>query len=139
MAKIPVYENEEIVAEVDYNADLDHWDGHNYSAGSTGRHLGIDQLEDGRYVLIHGTQWQGESDSAEIVSDKEALQAILRSGQTDQFEYYPELAEMRKHLSEETFKQSKSFSIRVNANESESDIDEKLAKLRQTILDYFKN
>ncbi len=73
-------ENGQIVGRVNYNSNLDHWDGHNHTCGSTGRHLGITKLKDGRFVLIHGTQWQGEQDSAEIVTPEEALQAILNSG-----------------------------------------------------------
>jgi len=47
-----------------------------------GRHLGITKLKKlDAFVLIHGTQWQGEQDTAEIVTDEEALQSILRAGQ----------------------------------------------------------
>jgi len=67
-----------IVARVKYNQDLDHWDGHNWSDGGTGTHLGITQLKKSkRFVLIHGTQWQGCRNYGCIVSDDEALQAIL--------------------------------------------------------------
>jgi hypothetical protein len=70
-----------VVASVEYNSILDHWDGSNWTAGSTGRHLGITKLKKlDFFVLIHGTQWQGEQDYAEIVPDEEALQAILRAG-----------------------------------------------------------
>jgi hypothetical protein len=71
-----------LVAVVKYNNDLDFWDGRNFSCGSTGRHLGITKLKDGRYVLIHGTDWQGERDYAEVVTDEEALNAIISTGHT---------------------------------------------------------
>ncbi len=77
--KVPVYDEERIVAHVEYNANLDYWDGRNYTSGSTGRHLGLTVLKDGRFVLIHGTQWQGERDHAEIVSADEALQDVMRT------------------------------------------------------------
>ncbi len=76
-------EDGEVVGRVRYNQDLDYWDGRNYTCGSTGRHEGITKLKDGRYVLINGTQWQGEKDTAEIISADEALQKIMKSGNTE--------------------------------------------------------
>ena len=78
--KVNVFDDEgKVVARVEYNSDLDYWDGNNWTCGSTGRHLGITKLKKlDKYVLIHGTQWQGERDTAEVVTDEEALQAILR-------------------------------------------------------------
>mgnify|MGYP000885569042 CR=1 FL=1 len=75
--------HEEVVARVRYNDKLDFWDGRNFTCGSVGRHKGITKLKDGRYVIIYGTQWQGERDYAEIVTDEEALQEILRSRNTE--------------------------------------------------------
>ena len=77
--RVNVYEDEEVIGRVRYNANLDYWNGSNWTNGSTGRHMGLTKLQDGRYVLIHGTQWQGEKDSAEIVSADEALQEIMRT------------------------------------------------------------
>lgn len=93
---IPVYDEEEIVAEVEYNSNLDFWDGRNNTCGSTGRHKGLTQLETGEYVLIHGTQWQGERDHGEIISAEQAVKEIIESGNLELFESYPELAELRK-------------------------------------------
>ena len=77
---VPVYDNGVCVARVQYNNALDFWNGSNWTSGSTGRHLGITRLKKTKqFVLIYGTQWQGERDYGEIVSDEEALQAILRS------------------------------------------------------------
>ena len=63
-----VDENGLVIGHVKYNSVLDHWDGNNFTDGSTGR-----------FVLIHGTQWVDEDDYAEVVTDEEALQAILKS------------------------------------------------------------
>ena len=76
---VNVFEGERIIARVKYTQNLDHWDGHNYTCGATERHLGLAKLKDGRYVLIHGTQWQGEEDYSEIITEDEALQEILKS------------------------------------------------------------
>ncbi|OPX71333.1 MAG: hypothetical protein A4E36_00099 [Methanoregulaceae archaeon PtaB.Bin009] len=94
---IPVYdENGEVVAEVEYNSNLDFWDGRNHTCGSTGHHKGLTRLESGEYVLIHGTQWQGERDTAEIINPEQAVKEIVASGNHDLFEEFPELAEIRK-------------------------------------------
>lgn len=94
---IPVYDEDgEVVGEVEYNADLDFWDGNNYTCGSPGRHKGLTRLESGEYVLIHGTQWQGERDHAEIISAEQAVKEIIASGDKELFDTFPELAELRK-------------------------------------------
>ena len=78
---VNVYDDDgNVIAQVEYNNALDYWDGNNFTCGSAGHHKGITKLEDGRYVIIYGTQWQGERNYAKVVSDKEALQEILKSG-----------------------------------------------------------
>lgn len=72
--------NGNVIARVRYNAVLDYWNGRNYENGGTGRHKGLTKLRDGRYVLIHGTQWEGERDYAYVISTEQALQEILKSG-----------------------------------------------------------
>lgn len=97
--RVSVYDEEgKVVGRVRYNNNLDYWDGRNWTCGSTGRHKGLTKLRDGRYVLIHGTQWQGEKDRAEIISPQEALQEILKSGNDDLLntEKFAELAELYK-------------------------------------------
>ena len=105
MSKVNVYnDSENVVARVEYNEKLDYWDGRNWTAGSTGRHLGITKLRDGSFVLIHGSQWESERRSAETVSPETALDAILRSGNTAILEEkkFAELKElMETSLSEE--------------------------------------
>ena len=72
------YEMKEVIARVRYNQNLDHWDGRNWQNGGVGRHKGLTKLKDGRYVIIKGTDWQGEKDYAYIVDEEEALQEILK-------------------------------------------------------------
>ena len=81
--RVNVYDGNDVVARVRYNQDLDYWNGRNWQNGGLGLHKGITKLRDGRFVLIHGTDWQGERDWAEIVSPEQALQEILRSGNTE--------------------------------------------------------
>ncbi|PGQ88366.1 hypothetical protein [Priestia megaterium] len=84
--RVPVYSSEDekfesgaIVSRVRYNEDLDYWDGRNHSNGGNGYHKGITKLKDGSYVIIRGSQWQGDRDYGYIVSAEEALQEILKS------------------------------------------------------------
>jgi len=71
------FENQEVIGMVEYTNNLDRWDGNNFTAGRTGRHLGIGKLKDGRFYACHGTQWQGERDSAEIITEVEAKKLCL--------------------------------------------------------------
>ncbi|HAZ38146.1 MAG TPA: hypothetical protein DCY71_09940 [Clostridiaceae bacterium] len=85
MVKV-VNEFGDLTAVVKYNNDLDFCNGGNFNCGSTGCHLGITKLKDGKYVLIHGTDWEGERDYAEIATDAEALDAIVTTGHTELLE-----------------------------------------------------
>ena len=97
--KVNVYNtNMEVIATVEYNNNLDVWNGSNWQNGGTGLHLGITRLDDGRLVLIHGTDWQGRHDHAEIISEKQAYQNIKKyddSLLTDPD--YPEFHELQKY------------------------------------------
>ena len=85
--RVNVYdENGDVIARVRYNSCLDYWDGRNWQNGGMGRHKGITKLKDGRYVIIIGTDWQGERDYAYVVDADEALQEILKSGNTELLE-----------------------------------------------------
>jgi hypothetical protein len=88
--KLPVYEEgrRNVVARVKYNNNLDFWNGQNWSSGSTGRHLGLTRLKDGRFVLIYGSDWQGERDYGILVSKKRAIQEIIRAGADEQLDRY---------------------------------------------------
>jgi hypothetical protein len=104
MSKVNVYsESGEVVARVEYNSNLDFYDGSNYTCGSTGRHQGLTKLKDGRYVLIHGTEWEGERNTAEVVTADEALQAILSSDNDELLEEsrFSELKAMSEDMTEE--------------------------------------
>jgi len=75
---INVYDDDgNIVGRVNFNRNLDRWTGSNWTSGSTGHHKGLTRLSDGRYVLIHTTQWQGEQDHAKVILPEDALQEIL--------------------------------------------------------------
>jgi hypothetical protein len=77
---VPLHDGERVIGRVYYRDNLDHWDGHNYTCGSTGRHLGIGKTKSGKFFLVHGTQWQGERDYAEVVSEAEAKDQVMRVG-----------------------------------------------------------
>lgn len=100
--RVNVYEGpeyrERVVARVRYNNLLDYWDGRNWTNGGTGMHKGITKLKDGRYVIIIGSQWQGAKDYGYIVTPEEALQEILRSGNTEllESERFAELKKLRE-------------------------------------------
>jgi hypothetical protein len=99
MAKVNVYEDGKVIARVDYNDNLDYWDGKNWTCGSMGRHLGLTRLrKSGKYVLIHGTDFLGEQDRAEIISDEEAYQQILTSGNIELLEKFPDLRRFEEDL-----------------------------------------
>lgn len=86
---VNVYENGIKIAKVQYNDNLDFWDGHNNTCGSVGRHKGLTQLKkSGKYVLIHGTQHQGEEDYGVVLTPEEACQEILRSGNYELFDKF---------------------------------------------------
>lgn len=77
---IKVYdENRGIVGVVKYNSDLDMLKGSNYQNGGIGRHKGLTRLKNGAYVLIYGSDWQGDESYGEIISAREALNEIIDS------------------------------------------------------------
>ena len=99
MAKVNVYKDGKVIARVQYNDNLDYWDGKNWTCGSMGRHLGLTRLrKSGQYVLIHGTDFQGEQDRAEIVTDEQAYQAIVSSGNFELLEKFPDLRRFEEDL-----------------------------------------
>ena len=101
MARVNVYgEDGSIISRVKYNTNLDIWDGRKYGRG-TGYHLGLTQLVDGRFVLISGTDWQGQHDSAEIISRSRAIQEILRANNVGLLDKYGLRAEAERLLIQE--------------------------------------
>lgn len=110
---VNVYKNGEIIADVNYNNNLDVWNGQNWQSGGTGKHRGLTRLEDGRYVLIFGSDWQGVEDYAEVISSEKALQEILKSGDLDLLDeldlrerYEQKLVKEKKYWSTKTIKVS---------------------------------
>jgi len=85
---------EKVIGKVKYNENLDYWDGNNMTNGGTGMHKGLTKLKDGRYVLIHGTQWQGAESWAEVISKEQALQEIVKS-RNDGLLENPKFAELK--------------------------------------------
>ena len=115
--RVNVYENQHglflngnVIARVRYNTHLDYWDGRNWQNGGVGRHKGITKLKDGRYVIIIGTDWQGERDYAYVVDADEALQEILKSQnldllETKKFKELKKIYNERYLLEEEEFEE----------------------------------
>ena len=101
MAKINVYDNEKIIARVKYNDNLDVWDGKNWRSGGIGLHKGLTQLQDGRFVLIHGTQLEGQRDWAEVISSSRAIQEILKSENEGLLDKYGLRKDAEKNLLKE--------------------------------------
>ena len=83
---INIYEYGKVIGRVAANTNLDYWDGYNMCHGGLGRHLGLTIRKNGDLVLIHTTQWQGAQDYAEVVTEDEAMQAILRADAIDLLE-----------------------------------------------------
>ena len=69
----------QVIARVQYNNNLDYWDGRNFQNGGLGLHKGLTKLKDGRYVIIKTSQWEGYKDKAYVISPHMALQEILKS------------------------------------------------------------
>jgi hypothetical protein len=114
--KINVYANEpldcggfqdnQIVARVNYNQRLDYWNGNNMQNGGMGRHKGITKLRkpvDPKkpYVIIIGSQWQGSTDYGYLVTAQEAAQEVMQSGDQESDWLWPEIAEIIKKLEAE--------------------------------------
>ena len=77
MSTIRCYKNGTVKGMVEYTSNLDHWDGHNYTSGSTGHHIGVSKTKSGEFYVCHGTQWQGERDYAEIITEEQAKELCL--------------------------------------------------------------
>jgi len=95
-------ENGELIATVECNTNLDYWTGSNYQNGGTGRHLGLTKLSDGKFVLIHSSDWQGDRDWAEVISPKQAYELIMKYDQ-DMLEWkaFEELKRFKEKLLQE--------------------------------------
>lgn len=76
--KVRCFDGEKVIGAVNYTDNLDTWNGRNWTSGSLGRHLGVGKLEDGRFYACYGTEWQGRKDYAEVISEDEAKELVLR-------------------------------------------------------------
>jgi len=80
MRKVKIWNEDctKVVAYTKYTNNLDHWDGRNWTCGNVGEHLGIRKSKKkGRYIIIHGTQWQGREDYAEYINEEKAKEILL--------------------------------------------------------------
>lgn len=92
---LSVIENGRIIAVVEYNNNLDFFNGVEWSCGQSSKHKGLTRLEDGRYVLIQFSELLDERDHAEIVTPERALHEILISDNYNLLEY-PTLKDLKK-------------------------------------------
>lgn len=100
-------ERKELVGVVNYNNKLDYVVGTNWQNGGVGYHKGITKLKDGSYVIIIGSDYQGDKDYGYIVSENEALKEIIESGnlellQGKKFKSLRELYEKSMLIEDET-------------------------------------
>lgn len=131
-------ENHDVIGDVEYNDNLDYWDGRNMTNGGSGRHLGFGQIESGEFYLIYGTQWQKEVDRAEIVSARKIVVEVIKSDKApDEFVDYPELVEIYKNEFEKKIVEfSKVFSVRINLRETQDVVETKIAEMIKKIAAY---
>lgn len=101
MSKVNVYDDFQVIAVVEYNNNLDIFDGSQYSSGQCGHHEGLTKLKTGEFVLITATDYENQQDSACIISDKDAWNRIVETQNYDLFKIYPELKRFCKDLIEE--------------------------------------
>lgn len=132
---VSVYNEEgRIIATVEYDNNLDFWDGNNYTCGSTGRHKGLTKLENGQYVLINGTDWQGERDSASIISAEDAVQEILRSENMELFDE-PKFKELKEIYNDTLLKEKKDTpkdKVKELINRAEKELEETIEFLQNS-------
>jgi hypothetical protein len=130
--------NGEIIGDVEYNENLDSWDGRNYSNGGVGMHKGFGYLEEeDQFYIIIGSQWQGSQDYAYICSEEELIREMIDSDNSEEIEKYPELQEVyeRDFITKKQQK-SKVFSIRIKIDESKKEIEKKITEMRKKISEF---
>lgn len=80
MEKVPVMANDEVIARVEYISNLDSWNSGKWYCDDIGHHRGIQKIQKGyyagRYVMIRGSDYEGEEDYGELMSTCEALREI---------------------------------------------------------------
>ncbi len=135
---VKLQRGEQIIGEVPSNDQLDYLVNTNWQNGGVGRHLGFGFWErTNEYYLVHGTNWQGETDWAEIVTADRIVKEIIKSDNLEILEGYPDLLEIyEEKYSNLEVKQSRSFSIRVNLTSTSKEIDEKMLEMRKKIQEF---
>ncbi len=66
-------------------AGNDYWDGHNFER--SGRNTWLYRTPAGSYFTVNLTQWQGEQDSLEPVTQEEAI-SLFEGSLTEHYENY---------------------------------------------------
>jgi hypothetical protein len=130
-------ENNEIIADVEYNQNLDRWDGRNYTNGGLGMHKGFGYLEEeNQFYIIVGSQWQGAQNYAYCVSTETLIREIIDSGNIDQIDKFPELQTIYNAKFNKKTEKSRVFSVRVKHDETTENIETKIAEMRAKINKY---
>ena len=81
--RVPCFENGTAVGMVKYTNNLDQWDGNNWCEdGNSFKHLGVGKTEDGKFYACHGTEYTDEAETAEIISETEAKNLVMRHDYT---------------------------------------------------------
>lgn len=78
-----VWERPDDYDEIEYDSEteisLDRWNGSNFQYGGTGLHAGYAKLEDGRYLVVYRSQWEGDHTIAEIVDEARITQILAEN------------------------------------------------------------
>jgi len=82
---VPLYDADydRCIGQVPYTSNLDQWDGHDYTDGFCGCHLGVGKTRAGQFYFVHGNQWAGARDTALICTEEEARSAVMSAGKED--------------------------------------------------------
>ena len=129
-----------IIADVEYDCRFDYLqNGTNHTNGGAGRHLGFGQMDDGRFYLVYGSDWQGELSRAVIVSADRVVREAIRSENISILKGYPKLKKLYdKKYNLHKPRPSKTFSIRINLDETDVETLKKVSDMNTSIMQYKK-
>jgi phosphomannomutase len=134
---VKLYKNDEIIGDVEYNENLDRWDGQNYTNGGRCMHKGWGYLEEEeQFYIIIGSDWQGTQDYAYCVSAEQLIREMIDSENTRDIDKYPELQEIYDAKFNKKKATSKVFSVRVKHDETTENIEKKMNEMRAKINEY---
>lgn len=77
MAKIKCFDGDEVIGMVENVRNLDFLDGCSWSYENLGYHLGIGQLEDGRFYVVKSSYCESEVATASIISARHAKDLVI--------------------------------------------------------------